>query len=231
MDALDKSMVEKFNCKNLMQVNCGQTGISEFTLPKTVVLWSSFLTGKNMESEIKEDLWNFTLPMERTFFKFFKSFKAIDVPAFTLKQKEHALERKLLAGYFKNENTVDEFDKAVWENHGKNKTEFFAAIDHSCEILMVYFDLADAIGHLSFGEEEKMRRVYKDLDSIAERTAKQCNYPMLIVSDHGMERVGKGRYGNHTMKGFWSSNKKLGLNFNTPSIIDFYRKISEVSKK
>jgi predicted AlkP superfamily pyrophosphatase or phosphodiesterase len=227
IDALDKKMVEEFKCRSLMQANYGQTDISDFELPKTVVLWSSFLTGKNMEDEIKEDLWEFKLPKERTFFKFFSSFKAIDVPAFTLNQKEHALERKYLAGYFKNENTVEEFDKVVWANHEKNKKEFFSALDDDYEIVMVYFDLIDAIGHLSFGIEEKMKEVYRDVDGIVGEITNKADCPILIVSDHGMGKIGKGRYGDHTMNGFWSSNRKLGLNLNTPRITDFFRIISK----
>jgi len=229
IDALDKSMVEKFKCKNLMQKNYGQTDISEFELPKTVVLWSSFLNGKNMEDEIKEDLWNFTLPKERTFFKFFNSFKAIDVPAFTLKQDEHAMERKYLAGYFKKENTVEEFDKVVWENHEKIKKEFFDTLgnEKDYEVVMVYFDLIDAVGHLSFGIEEKMREVYEELDSVVGKVAEDYDCPILIVSDHGMERIGEGRYGDHTMNGFWSSSGEVSFG-NMPKITDFYSVIPQI---
>lgn len=230
IDALDKAMVEKFDCKNLMQKSYGQTDISDFELPKTVVLWSSFLTGENMESEIKDDLWDFTLPKERTFFNSFNSFKAIDVPAFTLKQKEHALERKHLAGYFKNTNTVEEFDKVVWKNHEEIKKEFFSVLKaaKNYEIIMVYFDLIDAVGHLSFGIEEKMKEAYDEIDKIVGDVAKMFDCPVLIVSDHGMERMGKGRYGDHTMNGFWSSNEKLNLSLNMPRITDFYKIISQV---
>lgn len=232
MDALDEVMVRKFNCRNLMQAECGSTDISEFQLPKTVVLWSSFLTGKNMEGEIKEDLWDFTLPKERTFFKSFASFSAIDVPAFTLKQKEHAEERKCLAAYFKKENSIEGFDKTVWKNHESNKKEFFSLIGKAdCEAMMAYFDLADAIGHLSFGIDEKMRQAYGELDKIAAEASKICDCPILVVSDHGMERIGEGRYGDHTNRGFWSSNAKLGLKLKNPKITDFYKLIANIGGK
>jgi hypothetical protein len=48
LDGLDLEMVRKFNCRNLMQVEFGQTDISDFNLERTVVLWASFLTGNNM---------------------------------------------------------------------------------------------------------------------------------------------------------------------------------------
>lgn len=229
IDALDKTMVEKFGCRNLMQKNYGQTDITEFELPKTVVLWSSFLTGKNMEDEIKEDLWSFTLPKERTFFNSFQSFKTIDVPAFTLKQEEHALERKYLAGFFKKENTVEEFDKVVWENHEKIKKEFFDTLEggEDYEVVMVYFDLIDAVGHLSFGIDEKMREVYEELDRIVGKIAGEYDCPILIISDHGMERIGEGRYGDHNMNGFWSSNGRIDFE-SKPRITDFYSLISKM---
>ena len=232
IDALDKTMVEKFRCRNLMQSKYGQTDISSFRLPKTVVLWSSFLTGKNMETEISEDLWDFTLPKERTFFNFFNTFKAIDVPAFALKQREHAEERKYLAGFFKEENTVEDFDKVVWRNHEKTKNEFFEAMEKNedYEIIMVYFDLVDAIGHLSFGMEDKMRNAYSEVDAIVGDAATGAGFPVLVVSDHGMQRIGSGRYGDHRMKGFWSSNSKLGLDLNLPNITDFYKIIMGVGE-
>ncbi len=47
IDGLEYEYVKKFNVKNLMQESFGKTNISEFSEPRTMVLWSSFLTGKN----------------------------------------------------------------------------------------------------------------------------------------------------------------------------------------
>ena len=122
LDALDKNMVEKFNCKNLMQLEYGETDISEFKLERTVVLWASFLTGKNMEKKIPvKGQWDFKLKKSETFFDFFGPFKTIDVPAFSLKGGGHKTERKYLAGYFKNKNTIEDYDRIVWENHQENE--------------------------------------------------------------------------------------------------------------
>ena len=69
LDALDKNMVERFKCKSLMQLEYGESDISEFKLERTVVLWASFLTGKNMEKEIPvKGQWNFKLKKRQTFF-------------------------------------------------------------------------------------------------------------------------------------------------------------------
>ena len=218
LDALDFGMVKKFDCKNLMQISYGKTDISEFSAERTVVLWASFLTGKNMEEEIPiKGQWQFKLPMEKTFFKFFNTFKAIDVPAFCLKEDNHENERKLLAGFFKEENSVEDYDRVVWKNHEENKKEFLEEIGRS-DILMGYFDLADAIGHLSFGIEEKMKKVYRELDELAEIVIKEYDGTVLIISDHGMKAV--GRFGDHTKNGFFSFNERVDLV--NPRIVDFF---------
>ena len=225
LDALDLKMVKKFNCKNLMQKEHGQTDISDFTQPRTVVLWASFLTGKNMEKQIPiKTQWSFKVSAEQTFLKHFKTYKTIDVPAFSFKQKNHAEERKLMKNYFEDKATVEEYDATIWKNHEENKKEFFKSLGKHA-LVMGYFDLADAIGHLSFGITEKMAEVYKELDNIAEEI-KNLDHNILIISDHGMKPV--GRYGDHSENGFYSFNNKLGLNL--PKITSFYNLIRRIAE-
>lgn len=217
LDALDLNMVKKFECKNLMQREHGQTDISEFSEPRTIVLWASFLTGQNMEAKIPlKTQWEFKLDTKETFLRFFNTFKAIDVPSFSLKQQNHAEWRKLLKNYFDDKTTIEEYDAVVWKNHEENKKEFFSSI-RKFDLVMGYFNLADAIGHLSFGIYNKMRQVYHELEQLEEEVKNSDNF-ILIISDHGMKAV--GRYGDHTKNGFYSANHKLGLNL--PKITDFY---------
>jgi len=225
LDALDLQMVEKYNCRNLMQLEYGQTDISEFQLPRTVVLWASFLTGKNMEAKIPvKTQWEFKLKPDETFFRFFDAFKAIDVPAFSLKDKNHAEERRLLKAYFDEDSTVEEYDVVVWKNHEENKNDFFDSLNRF-DMVMGYFDLADAIGHLSFGISEKMERSYRELESLAKEVRALSDDIILIVSDHGMKAV--GRYGDHNRNGFYSANRRLGLD--VPRITDFHDAIEGVA--
>ncbi len=222
LDALDKNMVERFNCKNLMQLEYGKTDISNFNLERTVVLWASFLTGEIMEKKIPiKGQWKFKLKESETFFSFFDSYKAVDVPAFSLKGN-HDLERKLLKNYFEGKSSVGEYDKIVWENHEENKKEFLECLE-CLECLMGYFNLADAIGHLSFGVLDKMKMVYNELDEIA-RIARKSDEFILIVSDHGMKAV--GMFGDHSRNGFYSSNERLNLD--KPKITDFYKIIKKM---
>ena len=225
LDALDLHQVRKFNCRNLMQKECGQTSLSDFNQERTVVLWASFLTGKNMEAEIPiKSQWKFKLSPKQTLLNFFETYKAIDVPAFSYKQKNHAEERKLLKGYFENEATIEECDEIVWRNHEENKKDFFSYIGKS-DLIMGYFDLADFIGHLSFGIIEKMAEVYYELDKIVEQVKDSDDF-ILVISDHGMKAV--GRYGDHSRNGFYSSNRRLELNL--PKLTSFHNLIRRIAE-
>jgi len=225
LDALDLHCVQKFNCKNLMQKEYGQTTLKGFNQERTIVLWASFLTGKNMEKEIPiKTQWEFKLKPEQTFLKFFKNYKVIDLPAFSYKQKNHEEERKLLKGYFEDKVTVEEYENLIWKNHQENKKDFFQELGKT-QLLIGYFNLADAIGHLSFGLTEKMATVYEELDKIA-KEVKNPEEHILIISDHGMKAV--GRYGDHSRNGFYSLNYTLGLNL--PEITSFYKIIRGIAK-
>jgi hypothetical protein len=216
LDALDLQQVKKYNCKYLLQKEYGKTDLSDFTQPRTVVLWSSFLTGKNTEPQIPiKTQWEFKVKPEQTFLKYFKTYKTIDVPAFSHKPS-HVKERELLKGFFEETATIEEFDEIVWKIHEENKKEFFEAVG-KFDLLMGYFNLADSIGHLSFGITEKMAKVYQELDQLAEKI-KDADDSILIISDHGMKAV--GRFGDHNRNGFYSFNHKVGLNL--PKITSFY---------
>ena len=77
VDALEYNLVEEFDCKNLKQEFCGKTDISEFSQPRTMVLWSSFITGKNKEKEVlaegNKEMWDKKWPVKETFFSNFKN--------------------------------------------------------------------------------------------------------------------------------------------------------------
>jgi len=223
MDALDHNLVERYNCKNLMQTEHGQTDISDFELPRTVVLWASFLTGKNMEAEIPvETQWEFKLAPDKTFLRFFGSCLAIDVPALSLKEKNHAEERKLLKKYFDDKASLEDYDSLVWRNHEENKKDFFGSLGRF-DLVVAYFDLADAIGHLSFGLAEKMSSVYVELEGIAREVKSSATDLTLVISDHGMKPV--GRFGDHSENGFYSLNREWKLKL--PKMTDFYELIKQ----
>jgi predicted AlkP superfamily pyrophosphatase or phosphodiesterase len=168
--------------------------------------------------------WEFKINVDQTFLKFFKKYKAIDVPALSHKSS-HIQERKLLKGYFEEKSTIDEYDNLVWKIHEENKKEFLNSVG-KFDLLLGYFNIADSIGHLSFGITEKMNKIYKELDKLAQ-TLKDSNESVLIISDHGMKAV--GRYGDHNPNGFYSYNSKLELNL--PKITKFYDLIKRDATK
>ena len=220
LDALDLNLVRQFDCRNLMQQEYGQTDLSDFKQERTVVLWASFLTGRNMEAIIPvEGQWNFKLETKETFLRFFDSIEAIDLPAYSLREKNHEEERRLLKGYFDNAASIEDYDTIVWKHHKENRKLLFQSLG-KFDLVLSYFDLADAIGHLSFGILSKMKQVYEELENLAKQVKEMDDFT-LIVSDHGMKAV--GRYGDHSRNGFYSLNKTVGLN--VPKITDFYQLI------
>lgn len=217
LDALDFKQVERFNCHHLIQHEYGETDLSGFKQERTVVLWASFLTGVNLEAEIPvETQWTYRVRPEQTFLPYFPTYKTIDVPSISYNQEAHAEERRLLKGVFDETATIEAYDAVVWRNHEENKEAFFKAVGRF-DLVMGYFNLADAVGHLSFGINDKMAAVYTELDNIAE-AVKDSDSTLLIISDHGMKEI--GRYGDHSRNGFYSFNRDVGLHL--PKITSFH---------
>lgn len=221
IDALEYECVCEFNCRNLMQLSFGKTDISEFSEPRTIVLWSSFLAGKNLEKEVlalgNEKMWQFKLELKETFLAKFRNRKVVDVPGFAFNEKQHQLERQLLKKFFNQEITVEQFDLPVLRYHKKIKEQFLADLQKDFDLIFYYFNAADVIGHVSFGLKSKMSLIYQDLDEIAAQAA-ATGQKMLIVSDHGMQPV--GRFGDHRREyGFWSANFDAKLR--NPKITSF----------
>ena len=222
IDALEYTLVEEFNCSNLKQKFYGKTDIKEFSEPRTMVLWSSFMTGKNMEKEIlangDKEMWNTRLDLKDTFFGDFKNPKIIDLPGFSYVKEQHYQERVMLKNYFDAKTDEEKnkikiaYNNLVFEHHRKIKQEFSSALKGKHDFLLGYFSVADVIGHLNFGNRTMMRMIYKDLDEIAGT----IDESFIVLSDHGMEKVGV--FGDHSNYGFWSTDfKDLG----NPKITDF----------
>lgn len=219
IDGLEYDYVREFDCKNLMQKEYGKTDISEFEEPRTIVLWSSFLTGKNKEKEVlaKKNMWDFKVDVKETFLSRFENPLAIDVPGYNYMKEHHDRERELLKKFFDKKATVDEYDKLAFQHHNEIKSKFLEALDRDHGIVLGYFSLADVIGHLSFGKKVKMKMIYNEMDKIAKEVSGKCGN-MFVISDHGMKAIGV--FGDHSDHGFWSTNFNSCLK--TPRITDFY---------
>jgi hypothetical protein len=229
IDALEYDLVEKFHCRNLMQKFYGKTDISEFSEPRTMVLWSSFMTGMNIEQEIlalgDKGMWNARVENKRTFFSDFVNPAVIDLPGYNYETLHHEEERKLLKKFFdakhdsEKESVRQSYNRLAFDHHKKIKNDFTKALKESHDLVLGYFSIADVIGHLNFGNAFLMKMIYRDLDEIAEGV----DSPFLVLSDHGMKPI--GFFGDHSSYGFWSSGE---YNLGEPKITDFKKIILDL---
>lgn len=232
IDALEYELVKEFNFSHLIQTHYGKTDISEFSEPRTMVLWSSFMTGKNMESEIlalgDKEMWKMKIEHEDTFFSKFQKPYVIDLPGYNYDLKQHDQERALLKSYFdsdtnEKENIRKRYNEHAFEHHRRIKKKFLEAILEDHDFLLGYFSIADVIGHLNFGNRAMMRMIYRELDEVVS----QVEGKLIILSDHGMKAI--GNFGDHSEYGFWSSNFR---DIGNPKITDFVEIITtEISAK
>jgi hypothetical protein len=222
IDALEYDLVEEFRCRNLMQQFYGKTDISEFSEPRTMVLWSSFMTGVNMEREIlargDKAMWNTRIETARTFFSGFATPAIIDLPGYTYDIPQHEAERDLLRKFFEADGNPEKeslrqvYNRVAFDHHKKIKRNFSKALGESHDLVLCYFSIADVIGHLNFGNTLLMKMIYRDLDEIAG----SVDFPFLVISDHGMKPL--GIFGDHSAYGFWSSG---AYDLGVPKITDF----------
>jgi len=229
IDALEYDLVEKFNCKNLKQEFFGKTDISEFEKPRTMVLWSSFITGMNKEKEVLKDgkfeMWNKKWNINETFFKKYRNPKIIDLPGFSYDLKAHENSRKLLKKFFEAKTGDDlkvreECNEDAFKHHRKVKKEFLESLDEDYDFVLGYFSLIDIIGHLNFGSHALMKMIYKEFDELAGILRKK-GFKLFILSDHGMKEV--NYFGYHSEYGFWSSN--FSVNLNKPKITEIHKSL------
>jgi hypothetical protein len=229
IDALEYNLVEKFNCKNLRQEYYGKTDISEFSQPRTMVLWSSFITGENKEKEVlkegNKEMWNKKWKLEETFFSHFKNPVILDLPGYSYNLKVHEKSRILLKKFFetkdKKEEIRREYNKDALEHHKKIKDKFMKVLRENHDFILGYFSVIDVIGHLNFGNNLMMKMLYKEMDDIAAEIRKIPNINLVVLSDHGMKAI--GYFGDHSNYGFWSTNFKVDLK--TPKITNFKKLI------
>lgn len=234
IDALEHDLVEKFECKYLMQKYHGMTDIVQFDKLKTIVLWTSFLTGHNTEKDVGDlsNLWTFQVKYVDTFFRKPKEYRAWDVPGFTYHQSIHEEIRKLFGIFFdetfggKSEfenprqikKKISEISLSQFERfrckllNDKTKDSQTKSPDLKGRypkiderIYMYYTSLLDDIGHFSFGNEFLMRSLYRSIDSVAKELSRKKE-DVIILSDHGMVQTSDTMFGEHSPAGFWSTN-------------------------
>jgi len=232
IDALEYNLVEEFNCLNLKQEFYGKTDISEFSQPRTMVLWSSFMTGQNKEKEVlmegNKEMWNKRWDLKETFFSQFQKPLILDLPGYSYNLEVHEKSRKDLKKFFEAQSPEEkeairkEYNQDAFTHHRKIKEQFLQALNQDHDLILGYFSIADVIGHLNFGNKLMMKMIYQDLNDIAAEIRKKENTKIIILSDHGMQAI--GQFGDHSDYGFWSTNFQELKN---PKITDFYHIITK----
>lgn len=222
IDALEYDLVERFRCAHLLQRYYGRTDISEFSEPRTMVLWTSFMTGVNSEQRVlslgDQEMWSLSLDIGETFFRHYANPAVIDLPGFSYDLEQHARERDLLRHYFEAEDAGEkerlraDYNRLAFDHHRTIKAKFKKALAEDHDLVLGYFSVADVIGHLNFGNTALMKMIYRDLDEIAATVTEN----LIILSDHGM--VPLGSFGDHSTYGFWSTG---AMDLGTPKITDF----------
>lgn len=235
IDALEYEMVEEFNCSILKQDYYGKTNIAEFSQARTMVLWSSFMTGKNKEKDVLTDgdkeMWNKRWDINETFFSHFKNPVVIDLPGYSYDLEAHEKSRELLKRFFnakddnEKNNIKKQYNSDAFDHHKKVKKDFIDAIHsaakedkESHDFILGYFSAIDVIGHLNFGNKTLMKMLYKDVEEVAKEIKRIEDVKLIILSDHGMKAI--GMFGDHSEYGFWSTNFEQ---LDNPKITDFYK--------
>jgi len=239
IDALEYDKVHEFDCEKLMQRYHGKTDISEFSQPRTMVLWSSFMTGENKESEVllegNREMWNKKWRPEETFFANFDNPVVIDLPGYSYDLEAHARSRSLLKEFFGKENgsegkaaALKEYNSDAFSHHRSVKKKFLKALDsNEHDLILGYFSVVDVIGHLNFGKRTMMKILYGEIEDIYDEIVRRHpGVKILVLSDHGMVPI--GMFGDHSEYGFWSTNF---LDLGRPRITDLAKMIIEKTQR
>lgn len=118
--------------------------------------------------------------------------------------------------YIQGEVSSEEYINSVWSCFEETRKILLDNLDK--EVVMAWFCPADRMGHIFRSDLNRMRETYEKLNDLAKKVRDSFNGAVLIISDHGMEKLGK--FGDHSDMnyGFWSSNNSLGLK--NPRFVD-----------
>lgn len=235
IDALEYTKVEEFNCTKLKQNYYGKTDITEFSQPRTMVLWSSFMTGENKEKDVlgegNQEMWNKRWDIKETVFSEFKNPIVLDIPGFSYELDAHEKSRELLKSFFttddkdKKEEIRKEYNTDAFAHHKKVKEQFMNALKEDHDFILGYFSVIDVIGHLNFGNTTMIKMLYKEMEELMDEIKKIPDAKIIVLSDHGMEAL--GMFGDHSKYGFWSTNFE---DLKTPKITSFADTIRGIKK-
>ncbi len=170
--------------------------------------------------------WNFNAKKESTIFDLFENPKSIEFVTYDI---QHAFENIMpIRMYFVTEELNDNnFEEFIWRvRFDRIINKLCTALENdSYDLIATYLNELDPIGHIFRGDLTVMERNYRKFDELVGEVKKKFDGRILIISDHGMNPL--GRYGDHLHidHGFYSCNHDLNLN--NPKPEDFYNIIQK----
>jgi hypothetical protein len=155
-----------------------------------------------------------------TLFDVVKPSVAVSVPVYN----EDLWERYPIRGVVKAREDPayrEWYVRRVRELHEGEVGELLEALERDWRLLMAHFYITDALGHIYWGTE-RLATLYEEMALLTRKVREKLTPGdvILIISDHGMDRLG------HTRYGFYSLNIRLGLR--EPSITEFFRIIKAI---
>jgi len=229
-----------------------------FKKPHTPMLWASFITGKDPKEHGVDEWWRWNPLLEKirwlppfkwikgkrrlleklgikpkpslktlnieTIFDIVKPSIAIDVPTWSMDVSKRF---RMIESIMKK--NVDALIENVWKRHREKVEELYNSLDKEWRLLMVWFDIADILGHVCISMcRPQLLKCYLELDRLVKNLRDRLDSDtfILVVSDHGMKPMPDGT-GDHSEYGFWSINRDYSW-FNPQRITDFYHLILRV---
>jgi len=117
-----------------------------------------------------------------------------------------------------------EYETKIRQKFSREVEELFEALEEEWKLLMIHLHITDLLGHVYWGTE-RLALLYEEIDLLTKRIKEriQPDDLLLIISDHGLDRLG------HTKYGFYSLNRRLGLK--NPDIKDFFGIIKTLTEQ
>lgn len=155
---------------------------------------------------------DYTLP---TIFDYANKPIAIGVPAYNQGLEYDEIDWLLIKS-LDNPTLRRNIEEMAWKVFYKKREKTLNLLKSDWDLFMVHFMVTDTIQHILWFREEKIAKLYIEMDKTAKMIEEKVNEhdcQILIASDHGQLR------GDHTPYGFYSSNKPLELK--NPKTTDF----------
>ena len=124
---------------------------------------------------------------------------------------------------------LEEMRKCAWRDLKRISEKTLKTIkEGNWDLMMSYVRFLDTIGELSFGHFKDMFKAYIASNHYVKQVtdALSDDVACIIISDHGMRRLGNTNYGSHSDYAFYSLNFKT--DWKPQMVTDFYFRIVDL---